>query len=56
MVNTPSESELKRRQDDELRRQEDESERQRLEQEAAHEIARNRELQAKGRQVQNNIL
>ena len=56
MVNTSTESELKRQQDDEHQRQEEEAEQQRLEQEAAHEIARNRELQARGRQVRRDIL
>ena len=48
MIDAPSESELKRRQDNKLQRQEDEAERQRLEQEAAHELARNCVLQARG--------
>ena len=48
MAGNPSESELKR--------QADEAERRRLLEEAEVEIQRNRELQAKGRQVQNDIM
>ena len=58
MVDTFTESELKRQHDDEhqQRLQADEAERQRLEEEGRSEIQRNQELQERSRQLRGDIL